>query len=186
MLFLKLTTLWLLSLYNRPVLSGSVNCNGGVISAPFDDCKEVVRRMDEQWRQHGMNLPKVWGRDFMTNDTHIQIPISFFLKPTGHTKRTINCEFYVNTLKDRPHDADTFNYQKLALASNRVLEECYPQLRTGYAFPSVEEHVYTTPRYRAWSDMLTGTEVGEFDGYMLMTAEEPIYPDVLLDTTLTS
>ena len=179
MRFLTLTSLWLLSLFPSCILSGSVECSRSLpIQAPLDDCREVVQHMNQLWQQPGMNTPRHWGHYYETNLTHTQIPLGFYLKPTGHTRRVFNCAFRVDTKPNQLQLTDVFTLQQLTIASNGVLERCYPLSQNGYGYPSQQGNVFSSPRYQYWNEASTGIEMGEYDGYVLMMTDESNEPDV--------
>ena len=178
MRFPTLAALFLLSFYSPFVLSRSVICVPGGRLPPIDDCKAVLRQLDVTWRQHGMNKNKIWGRYVETNETHVRVPVGFYLRNVGPSKQTNKCEFRVDIRQEAPRLTDEFNFQKLTLAASAVLVQCLPQGQNGFGYPSTEGNAYVTMAYRELGESSNGIEFGGINGTTLVMTEPLSFADV--------
>ena len=188
MFLLQLQSFCLLSLLIRVVLSGNIFCDEfQPIQASLSDCKIVIKLLERESHLPGMDKPKMWGFGYQSNDTHVQLPVGFNVRPFFPWKERVHCEFYVTTRRQQEFLTDVFTYEALTLTSDSILEQCYPRQISGYGFPSSQANVLTTPRYWVGNEMSTEVELGESDGYtLIMTAYNTSESKLKQDPSLTS
>ena len=183
---MKTATLLVVSCLNSMVLSSPlsspVECYSSGL-APLEDCRAVLASLDREWRQPGVNVRRTWGRFGQSNETHVGIPVAFILRSTGHSQQINKCVFQVDVRSDRTQATDEFTLQQLTLAASRVLNQCYPQGKTGYGFPTSAENVYVTPIKRSVFEMERVLNLGEINGTSLWSEEfRPLYsPERVVD-----
>ena len=162
-------------------LSSSVECYSAPLP-PIQECKAVLASMDVSWR-HGPNLPRTWGRYEQTNETHVRVPVGYYLRHMGHSRQINKCEFRIDVRSDRPRATDIFTLQQLTLAAKRTIDVCYP--KSGYSYPTQAGNVFVTPRDRTRVGSDAGIVLQEFNdsGLSIDQYEYLDSPEVIVDAS---
>ena len=143
----------ILSIFAALTPAVHVDCVSDGPLAPLQDCNDLVKALDLFSRNPLLNKPKRWGRtvpehpkDLRNEEQHL--PEAFFRKfyPPA---RPDKCQVVLDNARGREGEVDVFNVQQLVNAAKEILLKCYPQGKTGYAYPLNGGSVFVTAKYRS-------------------------------------
>ena len=151
------------------IVPTKVDCISTKALAPLDDCRAVLNILGQQG-----NLPLEWGRTVEKGSSTVKLPVGYHLSrliPQGPTNK---CEIYIDNRSDRWSQTSIFSVADLAQAGQAVLDQCYPLMFTGRAFPTMDQNVYVTTLFNTIGESrenVTLVDLGASDGKRMNTIE---------------